>query len=518
MKTINFSPLLLVLAIIASGALQTLSLSPFNYWVLGPASIALFILATKAFDHTTPLTKKRAFFQGWLLGFGLFASGASWVYISINTYGYAHPILAFTLTLFFVAALGLFHGLFFYCFSLLRGKSYFLNAGLFSALWVLNDGFRSVFLTGFPWLFLGDAHIDTPLSGWVPVIGVYGATAIVVATASYLIAAVKTLNQTSKKHQSTLAGFLIASLWASGYALKHIEWTQKGAESFQVALLQINIPQELKWKASQRPKTIELLASLTRENWDKDIIFWPETAVPVLYDRAKPLLQHFGAEASENNTAIVTGIPYRGWDAEENRNIMHNSIVSIGEGSGINHKQKLVPFGEYVPLQELLRGLIAFFDLPMSDFRKGPSEQAMLVTKDAKAAAFICYEVVYPDFVASRAKNADYLITISNDSWFGTSIGPLQHLAMAQMRALENGKYMIRATNNGISAIINEKGVILQQTEQFVLANLQGKLQTMQGQTPFSRFGSWPIFMLCAAILAIRVFTARIARTNATTP
>jgi apolipoprotein N-acyltransferase len=521
MKIKKLGSVILAVSIMAIGALQTLSLSPFGYWVLGPLSLALFVIVTKALDHTTPLTKKRAFTQGWLLGFGLFASGASWIYVSINTYGYAHPVLAFALTLIFVAGLALFHGLFFFCFSVLRGKSSYLNAGVLAALWVLNDGLRTVFLTGFPWLFLGDGHLDSPLSGWVPIIGVYGVSAIVVATGAYLAASGTDLfsSESPGTKLKSLATFcLIAILWVAGYSLNNIRWTHEEKQNFEVALLQINIPQELKWRASQRPKTLELLAGMTRENWDKDIIFWPETAIPVLYDQAKPLLEHFATEASENDAAIVSGIPYRGWDSSENQSILHNSIVSIGDGRGINHKQKLVPFGEYVPLQSLLRGLIAFFDLPMSDFRKGPSDQPLLSTKGALAAAFICYEVVYPDFVASRAQNADYLITISNDSWFGTSIGPLQHLAMAQMRALENGKYMIRATNNGVSAIINDKGKIQNQTEQFVLATLQGNLKTMKGQTPFNRWGSWPIFMLCAAILAIRVFSLRIARTNGTTP
>lgn len=521
MKITKLGSVILAVSIMAIGALQTLSLSPFGYWALGPLSIALFAIITKALDPDTPLTKKRAFTQGWLLGFGLFASGASWIYVSINTYGYAHPALAFALTLIFVAGLALFHGLFFFCFSLLRGKSSYLNAAVLAALWVLNDGLRTVFLTGFPWLFLGDGHLDSPLSGWVPILGVYGISAIVVATGAYLAVSGKGLVRSScsaTKLKSLLTLCSLVIFWAAGYWLNNVRWTHEDEQSYKVALLQINIPQELKWRASQRPKTLELLASMTRENWDKDIIFWPETAIPVLYDQAKPLLQHFATEASANDAAIVSGIPYRGWDSSENQSILHNSIVSIGEGSGINHKQKLVPFGEYVPLQSLLRGLIAFFDLPMSDFRKGPADQPLLATKGALAAAFICYEVVYPDFVASRAEKADYLITISNDSWFGTSIGPLQHLAMAQMRALENGKYMIRATNNGVSAIIDEKGKIQQKTEQFVLATLQGNLKTMKGQTPFSRWGSWPIFILCAAILAIRVVTSRIARTNGTTP
>ena len=185
---------------------------------------------------------------------------------------------------------------------------------------------------------------------------------------------------------------------------------------------------------------------------------------------------------------------------------MHNSITSIGSGEGLYHKQKLVPFGEYVPLQDILRGLIAFFDLPMSDFRKGAEDQALLKSQGYHVAPFICYEVVYPDFVAKQAKSADYLITISNDSWFGNSLGPLQHLEMAQMRAAENSRYMIRATNNGISAIINEKGRILAKTEQFVETVLESNFQVRSGRTPFSYTGSYPLFLLCFIYILWRLF------------
>ena len=166
-------------------------------------------------------------------------------------------------------------------------------------------------------------------------------------------------------------------------------------------------------------------------------------------------------------------------------------------------KQRLVPFGEYVPLEQWLRGLIEFFNLPMSFMSPGPEGQAPLQAGAFRVAPSICYEVVYPDLVARGARQADLLITISNDSWFGESLGPLQHLQMAKMRALENGRYLIRGTNNGISALVDHRGRVIAQTEQFVESSLSGEVEVMLGRTPFGSFGSGPIIIGSATVLLL---------------
>jgi apolipoprotein N-acyltransferase len=156
-----------------------------------------------------------------------------------------------------------------------------------------------------------------------------------------------------------------------------------------------------------------------------------------------------------------------------------------------------VPFGEYVPLEDQLRGLIDFFDLPMSAFSAGPQAQQPLRAAGYRIAPFICYEIVYGGLVAKSARDADLLVTISNDSWFGDSIGPWQHLQIAQMRGRENGRFVLRATNNGISAIIDHQGHIVKRTEQFVATTLTGEAEVMLGNTPFSSFGNTPIIAGC---------------------
>lgn len=500
MKSLSIS-----LAIILSGALQTLCYAPFDWWLIGPLSLALLLLATGALKPSEP---GKPFLYGWLYGLGLFGAGVSWVYVSINTYGNASPALAGFLTVLFVAGLSLFTALQLSLFYRLKSTSIALNALLFIAIWLLADGFRSFFLTGFPWLFLGYSHLSSPLSGWAPIIGVYGLSALTVLSATSLCLAYYYLRAKQHSHNSTsisrpaLFGNLavIGLIWLAGPLLSKVEWTQPQGEAISVSLIQSNIPQDKKWLPEQRRATLALLEKLSAEHWDKDLIIWPETAVPLLLDQARPWLKQIERSASKTGTNIITGIPYRELDEQAERFILHNSIYSFGEGDGLYHKQKLVPFGEYVPLQSLLRGLIDFFNLPMSDFRPGPSEQALLRSKHLSVAPFICYEVVYPDFVAAHAQSADYLLTISNDAWFGSSIGPLQHLQMAQMRALENGRYMVRGTNNGITAMINHKGEILAQAPQFIETVLGTELQAYKGRTPFNQTGSMPLFLLAGLI------------------
>jgi len=226
---------------------------------------------------------------------------------------------------------------------------------------------------------------------------------------------------------------------------------------------------------------------------------WPETAVPVLKDQAIGYLSMMDRFASDRQSALITGVPIR-QPNERGEQRYYNAVSVVGQGSGDYLKQRLVPFGEYVPLQDMLRGLIAFFDLPMSDFARGERDQPLLEAKGHRIATFICYEVVYPEFAAEMAAQSDLLLTVSNDTWFGKSIGPLQHLQMAQMRALEAGRWMIRATNNGVTVLIDPFGRITERLPQFEQATLYGQVQPMQHLTPYLQWRSWPLIILCSLL------------------
>ncbi|MFT5710908.1 MAG: apolipoprotein N-acyltransferase [Halioglobus sp.] len=486
----GLSPLAILFLAPFSGALITLSLAPFNWWPCGILSCAIlaYLLSNCG--------SGQAFWRGWLAGVGLFGSGASWVYVSIHVHGHANVALAVFLTAFFCAGLALLSGLFAWCYvRFVRPLPGGMLIG-FPALWVLFEWLRSWLLTGFPWLYLGYAHVDTWISGWAPIIGVFGLSFICALTGTCLFLAWR-----SREAGSAFTyAVIIILLWGGGSQLKPIEWVAPAQEeTLSVAIYQPNIPQERKWDPSWYEAILQQYENDTAPLLGNDIIIWPESAVPRLYQHAGEFIDLMSENAAAAGSTLITGIPFRSPDGRS----YHNSIVSLGTGEGVYHKQRLVPFGEYVPMEGLLRGLISFFDLPMSTFTPGPQKQLALRAGGYRVAPFICYEVVYPDLVARAAKQAHLLVTISNDSWFGNSIGPLQHLQMAQMRALENGRYMIRGTNNGVSAIINHRGQIVAQTPQFVSTTLLGEVQLMLGDTAVSSFGSKPVIIGCATSIVL---------------
>ena len=300
--------------------------------------------------------------------------------------------------------------------------------------------------------------------------------------------------------------------WLAGLALKGQQWTEPAGKPLSVALMQGNIEQSLKWDPAQLNAQLALYRDLSVGAKPVDLIVWPETAVPVLKDYASDYLASMAAFANSRQSALITGVPVREINARGEKHY-YNGITAIGQGQGTYLKQKLVPFGEYVPLQDLLRGLITFFNLPMSDFARGPADQPLLEAKGYRIAPYICYEVVYPEFAASLAAQSNILLTVSNDAWFGSSIGPLQHLQMAQMRALEAGRWMIRATNNGMTVLIDPQGKITAQLPQFELGVLYGEVTPMQQLTPYLRWRAWPMVILCGLLFAWALLANRMAKT-----
>jgi apolipoprotein N-acyltransferase len=483
--------LILILAPFA-GALVTLSLAPFNVWPAGIVSCVLYsyLLCT--------CTTRHALWRGWLYGFGLFGTGISWVYVSIHVHGQAGIPLAVALTVLFCALLALLHAVF--AWTYVRFVRHLPGGMLvgFPALWVLFEWLRDWFLTGFPWLYLGYGHLDTWISGWAPITGVFGLSFIVALTGSCLFLAWRSRQAVTV----TTYAVVVITLWAGGAVLKPIQWVARASEEpLRVALVQPNVPQENKWNPLWYQPIIEQLEAATDPHLGRDIVIWPESAVPNYFQRAQDFLVPLAERAASNKTAIIFGIPYRPMPG----GAYYNSIASIGYGEGVYHKQRLVPFGEYVPLEKYLRGIITFFDLPMSSFTPGPGTQAPLRAGAYRVAPFICYEIVYGNLVAKQARNTDLIITISNDTWFGDSIGPLQHLQIAQMRGREIGRYVLRGTNNGVSAIIDHEGKIVAKTERFVQTTLLGEAEVMLGETPFASFGTLPIIAGCALVLLLMV-------------
>jgi apolipoprotein N-acyltransferase len=488
------------LALVA-GALVPLTLSPIDMWLLALLSVALLYMLL---DATTP---RAAATLGWWYGFGCFGVGVSWVYVSIHDFGAAPPLLAGFLTLAFVAGLAFFFVL--QCWLYRRWASRHWPVLGFAACWVLGEWFRSWFLTGFPWLYLGYAHVESMLAGVAPVFGVLGIS-LVVALGGALV------GECWRRWQLQPSGYalvrsqlptLFILLWGIAALGKRVEWvTADPGRTLEVALVQANIEQELKFVADRLDESLQQYAALSAPLWQHDLVVWPETALPLVYQQAGPLLAELDALALQNGSTLISGIFFREGAA------IHNSLTTLGNGSGTWHKRKLVPFGEYVPLRAVLANLLQVFALPMSSLAPGPADQKLLTVAGLQVAPFICYEVVYPEFVRRQAQTADFLLTVSNDTWFGASWGPLQHLQMAGMRALENGRYMVRATNNGVSALIDEKGHIIARTPQFEAATLTGSVQMFSGRTPYSYWGNWPVLLFGWLLLLANVYLMRIHR------
>lgn len=477
---------------LVAGALITLTLAPFDIWPL------VFVSCMVLFLSLSQLNPRQAAVRSWWFGFGLFASGTSWVYVSIHDYGSAPVPLAALLTIVFVAGLALFLALLGWLWArfLRQERHSITNALAFAALWVAIEAFRGWFLTGFPWLYIGYSQLQGPLAGFAPVGGVWLISFVLALSSALLV----TLWQNKQWSARISAALILLATWGLGFALQSQQWTEPAGEPLSVTVIQGNIEQNLKWDPAQIEAQLLLYQSLTLNAAPSDLVIWPETAVPVLKEQAQGYLDSMDRIIKRQDSALITGLPLRQQDAYGDLRY-YNAITTLGDSDGEYRKQKLVPFGEYVPLQDLLRGIIAFFDLPMSDFARGPSQQAPLIAKGYKIAPYICYEVVYPEFATELAAQSDILLTISNDTWFGTSIGPMQHLQMAQMRALEAGRWMIRATNNGVSALIDPQGAISVTVPQFQQAVLRGSVVPMQGLTPYLRWQSWPLILLCALCL-----------------
>ncbi|GGJ97081.1 apolipoprotein N-acyltransferase [Pseudomonas matsuisoli] len=488
-----------------AGLLTPLAFAPFGLWPVLLLGVALL------YHGLSRLSSHAALWRGWCYGFGMFIAGTSWVYVSIHDYGSAPAPLAGLLTIGLVAGLAFFFGLFAWLWVKVfrRTDAPLSDALAFAALWIAQELFRGWFLTGFPWLYAGYSQLSAPLAGLAPLGGVWLLSFVVVLTAA-LLSRLKALSVRPAALLTAL--LLIAAPWIAGQWLKGHAWTSPAGAPLKTLLIQGNVAQELKWNPAQLNAQLALYRDLTVEHiGDADLVVWPETAVPVLKEMAAGYLADMARFAGDHQAALITGLPLR----EPNGNgdlRYYNGITVVGQGEGTYLKQKLVPFGEYVPLQEVLRGLIAFFDLPMSDFARGPADQPPLLARSYRIAPFICYEVVYPEFAADLAAQSELLLTVSNDTWFGHSIGPLQHLQMAQMRALEAGRWMIRATNNGVTALIAPDGQVKLELPQFRKGVLRGSVTPMQGLTPYLKWRIWPLAVLCVAILAFAIVARRRSR------
>jgi len=474
------------------GALLTLAFAPFEWRLLALLSPALLLWLW------LPLSPKQAAWSGWLFGVGLFGSGISWVYHSLHLFGAAVAPLAAFLTLLFALFLALFFALLGYLFARFPVSSDAKALRLLlvgPALWVLLEVFRGWFLTGFPWLLLGYAHLDTPLAGYAPLFGVLSLSWLSIVSGVLLLLFCSAAWQRASQ-PALLSGAILLLLWGGGALLQRVDWSQPVGEPITVALLQGNVSQEKKFRGQMRSSIIRYM-EMSRQQSEADLIVWPETAVPLYFRNAEALLQPLVEELKAQNQDLLLGT----FLYDEPNRRYYNSVLSLVQPDQNYHKQHLVPFGEYMPLRFLLDFLSRFIVIPMSDLASGSDQQPALAVAGHFAGVSICYESAYGAVVANALPQADFLVNVSNDAWFGDSLAPEQHLEIVRMRALELSRPLVRATNTGISAFVDHKGNLLQRGPKFVQWSMSAELQPREGRNGYMIWGDWLVILTAWLLL-----------------
>jgi len=486
----------------AAGAASTMAFAPFHLPWLAP-----FALAAAIWLVAEAPGGRAAALRGFAFGLGCFLAGVSWVYVSLNVYGAMPLPLAAIATLGFCAYLALFPALCFWLLHRVRIGGAWLCA--FPALWVLTEWLRGWLFTGFGWQAIGYSQVAaaSPLAGYAPVGGVYLVSIAVAFTAAALWYCLPRQQGAPGRRGRAAALAAIAATWGAGALLEQVEWTKPFGAPIEVALLQGNIPQDLKWEESRVVETLDTYWRLIQSSGDAQLVVLPETALPLFSDRLpNEYLAQLVDHARTRRADILVGLVERTADGRE----YYNSLFSVGTAPvQVYRKQHLVPFGEFVP--PLFGWVVRWLQIPMQDFTRGSGDQRPMELSGQKIAINICYEDAFGEEIIRQLPEATILVNVSNTAWFGRSLAQPQHLQIARMRALETGRPMLRATNTGMTAVIDPRGRVLALADPFSEAVLRGRVQGYEGVTPFVRMGNGLAAGL-ALLLAAAAFTARVRR------
>lgn len=483
------------LGALLSGALGIYAFSPFGYWPL--ALVSLFGL----YASTQTLSPGKAARRSFMWAMGFYLVGLWWIHNSMTIFGGMPLWAAFLLVALLAAYLSLYTAAAIWLAQRLVPSRTWRALLVLPALLIAADWLRGWVLTGFPWLWFGYSQLEGPLAGLAPIMGVQGISWLLTFTAA-------TAWLLLQRRPTWWPGVAAIALWGLAFSSNFVQWVTPTQES-RFALVQGNIEQSLKWIPGQLEQSLERYISLTLPERDADVVIWPESALPSTEQQLAPWLEQVDLMMRDRGQSLITGLV-----SEPSSGDMYNSVITLGhnaipyemEHSNRYYKQHLVPVGEFVPFGDLLRPIAPFFNLPMSSFARGKANQPDLTAAGQQLSVAICYEVAFPGLVRANMKpNTDYLLTVSNDTWFGQSIGPWQHQEIARMRALELGRPLIRATNNGVSLVTDEKGQITASLPQFETGVLQAKVTGMTGLTPYARFGSMPLlaWLLVSGLVGI---------------
>ncbi len=473
-----------------AGAACVLGFAPFGAYPI--PVLALAVLFALWHNKESPASAAKI---GFAFGLGLFITGISWIYVALHDYGEMPTLLAALVTLLFAAFIALLPALAGYLQAIFKASNGLQVWLVMPAVWVLTEWLRGLLFTGFPWLTLGYAHSDSPLAGFAPVLGVYGVSLIAAVSAGLLAR----VFEVRRRKSSQIALAVLVVLWLGGALLRNIAWTQPQGESFSVALVQGNVAQDLKFNEDALVGTLENYRRLVLQS-NARLIVLPETALPLQrHELPGTLVAQLRDHAQQNGGDVLIGAFVR----DENRHF-YNSVFSLGSAQEqLYNKQHLVPFGEFIPLRPVLGWLInEVLNIPMGDLTRGGAQQAPLNVAGQRVAMNICYEDVFGEEIILALPQATLLVNVTNDAWYGHSHAAEQHNQIAQLRALETGRMMLRATNTGVTSIIGADGKVVQKIPQHQEGVLLGMAQGYSGSTPYVRWGNAAVLLLLIAMLA----------------
>lgn len=491
------------------GASLVFSYAPFNQaWLTLPVLLLLLVSSRHS-------SSRQAFRIGFFFGLGWFAAGLSWIYVSIDRFGGLPPIASIALLLLLFAYLSWFPALTLWLWRRIGEHLQSSVFGLLPLLWLAAETLRGQLLTGFPWLELGYSQTDSWLGNFAPWLGGSGITLIMWLVVISLLS----WWQQRRWYQAGFAGLLLLL----PLMLPWFSSLERTTDSLRVLLVQGNIDQNIKWNPEQHWPTMRHYLTISKPHYaSHDLIIWPEAAVTMPEPYTDDILAGIHRETAAQGVALITGII----DFADGQ--YFNSLIALGQDgtdtvtqdyyhghSNRYQKHQLLPIGEFVPFEAILRPLAPLFDLPMSSFTRGDKVQANLQAAGFSFAAAICYEIAFPELLRGNlTEQTNFLLTVSNDTWFGASHGPAQHMQIARMRALEFGRPLLRATNNGITAAVDEQGREIARAEQFIATSISADIPVVIGHTWFFRYGTWSTWLLALVFALISVFNVVKRRQN----
>jgi apolipoprotein N-acyltransferase len=493
LRTLSVSPRAALASAFIAGAVTVAGFAPAGVFPLPVLTLAVLLFLWQALP-----TARDAFLVGFAFGAAFFGLGASWVYVSLHDFGLMPAPLAALATVLFCAILAFYPAAAGWFFVQLRRRPALAALLAFPALWTLSEWLRGWIFTGFPWLAAGYSQTDTPLAGVAPVLGVFG-----VSFATAFLAGLVYLMVVGGRGTRIFSAVGIGLALAAGQALSLVSWTAPAGAPVRVALLQGNIAQDLKFQEQRYAATLATYKRLVEAS-KAELIVLPETAIPRFLDAVDPRYwEDLERLARDKGADLLVGVPLR-----DSRGDYFNSVVSVGSSPAqMYSKRHLVPFGEFVPPG--FRWIVHILSIPLGDFSRGPADPRPLAVAGQRVAPNICYEDAFGEEIIRQLPEATLLVNLSNVAWFGDSLAPAQHLQISRMRSLETGRYMLRATNTGVTAVIDERGRVIAKLPQFDEGVLHGDAQGFSGASPYVRWGNIPIVTLCALLLVAAAWLAR---------